>query len=130
MPLEIGEIIQTNFRRLLFASAFLSVPMALFAGSNPKATGTFTFISNIDNKTTATVTLSAQQLDNAFTGKGTLVLQDSAGTAFLDVKFVRVMGSVAYIASQVAEGSNYAGQAVGNWYFNKVVDFWRARGGT
>jgi len=110
-------------RRLFFASAVMSLaPAALFAGSNPKATGTLTFITNIDNKTTATVALSAQQVDSLFNGKGTLVLQDVAGTAFLDVKYVHVIGNVAYIASQVAEGSNYAGQPVGNWYVNIFVD--------
>jgi hypothetical protein len=117
-------------RRLFFASAVMSfAPAALFAGSNPKATGTFTFITNIDNKTTATVALSAQQVDSAFTGKGTLVLQDVAGTAYLDVKYVHVIGNVAYIASQVAEGSNYAGQPVGSWYVNMVVDNGEPGGG-
>ena len=118
-----GEIIVMKNRRLFFASAVMSLaPAALFAGSNPKATGTFTFITNIDNKTTATVALSAQQVDSLFNGKGTLVLQDVAGTAFLDVKYVHVIGNVAYIASQVAEGSNYVGQPVGSWYVNMVVD--------
>ena len=44
------------------------------------------------------------------------------GTLYLDVKYVKVDSNTAWIASQVAEGSNYPGQQVGNWYVNRVVD--------
>jgi hypothetical protein len=100
-------------------------PVALFAGSSapaPKATGSFTFASNIDGKTTAYIVLNAKQMDPALTGQGTIFFQDGAGTAYLDVKYVRVEGNTAYVASQVGEGSNYAGQPVGNWYVNIFVD--------
>jgi len=100
-------------------------PVALFAGSSapaPKATGSFTFASNIDGKTTAYIVLNAKQMDPALTGQGTIFFQDGAGTAYLDVKYVRVEGNTAYVASQVGEGSNYPGQPVGSWFVNKVVD--------
>jgi hypothetical protein len=111
-------------RQLLFASVLLScAPVALFAGSNPKATGEFTFISNVDNTSTAYMLLNAQQTGGtSYIGKGSAYFKDGVGVLNLDIQFVNVVGNTACFASQVAEGSNYAGQSIGNWYVNKVVD--------
>jgi hypothetical protein len=108
-------------KKLTILALLSLAPAALFAGSNPKATGSFTFVSNVDGNT-AYIVLNAKQMDSNFDGQGTIYFQDGVGTAYLDVKYVRVDGTTAWIASQVGEGSNYPGQPVGSWFVNKVVD--------
>jgi hypothetical protein len=72
--------------------------------------GDFTFVSNVDNTSTAYMLLNAQQTDGtSYKGKGLIYFRDGVGVLNLEVQFVKVVGNTAWIASQVAEGSNYTG---------------------
>jgi hypothetical protein len=55
-------------------------------------------------------------------GKARSIFRDGVGVLNLEVQFVKVVGNTAWIASQVAEGSNYTGHSNGNWYVYKVID--------
>jgi hypothetical protein len=111
---------------LFLALALLVQPASLSAEGKaaPKANGTFCFRASYGPNVQdfqACVVLTAQQLDTAGNGKGSLTYTDPNGTFVIDVSYLKVVGNKGYLAGPVTY-SNFPGIPEGTWYYEVATD--------
>jgi hypothetical protein len=109
--------------KLLALSAFLAAAVSMTGASNPKATGSASFLNPPDGQATITFNAIATK-PTGLDAKGSILYTDPQIEYSADVKFLFVVNNEAWFAAQVTtvSGNTSICCAVGNWVLYKVTD--------
>ena len=110
-------------RNFFAAAAFLTFAAVLGAASNPKATGSVTWVNPYSHQQVQTTFNALATTPAGLAAKGSLMYSDDSITYSMDVQYLKVDGKDAWFAGQItATNSTDDCCTVGTWVVYRVQD--------